>query len=209
MQKAELPSCATPPERLGATDRHAALPLVLPPVRACAVRAGEDRPQNRRPSAPDQLSGLLPGRARDVTDCIRHADRRIRPWLTGVHAGPDRPRNIHSERVGGSVSHRLLAGRWVATRAVSGWARDASILTSVAVLLIPFAKTAVRNPPCSAISPPGRVFGEVVISHHAKRPGQVSRERAVGGMTSVSGPAAAWRSGMSYMAAGCIWCGRD
>jgi hypothetical protein len=34
-------------------------------------------------------------------------------------------------------------------------------------------------------------------------------ERAAAGLTSVRGPAAAWHSGMSDMAAGCIWCGRD
>jgi len=99
--------------------------------------------KNRRPSATDQLPGLLPGRAQDVTDCIRHADRRIRPWLTGVHAGPGRAQNVHPERVGGTVSHRLLAdllGSYPGGERLGE--RDASILTSLAVLLITLANAA-------------------------------------------------------------------
>ncbi len=64
--------------------------------------------------------------------------------------------------------------------------------------------------PCSAISSPVRVCWRGGISHATPRDrvGQAD-ERAAAGVTSVRGPAAAWRSGVSYLAAGCIRCGRD
>jgi hypothetical protein len=66
-------------------------------------------------------------------------------------------------------SDQLLAGQLVDHRAVSGWARDASISAPLAVLLITFANTAagIRHVPRSALR--ARVFTEVVISHTTPR----------------------------------------
>jgi hypothetical protein len=62
-------------------------------------------------------------------------------------------------------SDQLLVGLLVDHRAVSGWARDASI----SALLITFANAAagIRHVPRSALR--ARVFGEVVISHTTPR----------------------------------------
>ena len=131
--------------------------------------------------------------------------RRMRAWLAGVHAGPDRAQNIPS----GEVSYRLLVGPLMATRAVNGRSRQTQRLTSPAPLLMPLANAAagIRRSPRSALR--AASFGEMVISHTTPRDrGRQAGERAAAGMTSVRGPAAAWRSGMSYMADGCIWCRR-
>jgi hypothetical protein len=59
--------------------------------------------------------------------------------------------------------------------------------------------------PCSATSSPVRVCWRGGISHGTPRDraGQAD-ERAAAGMTSVRGTAAAWRSGVGYMAAGLL-----
>jgi len=135
-------------------------------------------------------------------DPIRHRER-LRAWLTGIHAGPDRALNIPC----GTVCDRLLAGPSVATRAVSGCARDSSISTLLAPLLIPFANAATGSAVSLRVASSWR-GGH--FAHHAKRDRvRQADERAAAGMTSVRGPAAAWRCGISYIAAGCIWCRRD
>jgi len=60
-------------------------------------------------------------------------------------------------------SDQLLVGLLVDHRAVSGWARDASISASLAALLMTFANAAaeIRHVPRSALRP--ACFGEVVI----------------------------------------------
>jgi hypothetical protein len=89
-------------------------------------------------------------------------------------------------------SDQLLAGQLVDHRAVSGWARDASISASLAALLITFANAAagIRHVPQSALR--ARVFWRGGhFTHHTKRPAQASRRPDAAGMTSERGLAAA------------------
>jgi hypothetical protein len=66
-------------------------------------------------------------------------------------------------------SDQLLVGQLVDHRAVSGWARDASISASLAALLITFANTAAGSAMFRGQPSGPACFAEVVISHTTPR----------------------------------------